>query len=128
MTINSTYLDSDSFVVGRVGVDRGIVVGVAGIAELWHTDPQWVQQCRIFAESFVGFDKGSAAANPNSGYLANMGEEALLMVVFWVAAFELQVEDRHIRSDRSSKVEVEAGGALGLGTFVGWKLAILWKQ
>jgi hypothetical protein len=36
-----------------------------------------------------------------------------------VAAFELQVEDRHIRSDRSSKVEVEAGGALGLGTFVG---------
>jgi hypothetical protein len=34
VTINSTYLDSDSFVVGRVGVDRGIVVGVAGIAEL----------------------------------------------------------------------------------------------
>jgi hypothetical protein len=34
VTINSTYLDSDSFVVGRVGVDRDIVVGVAGIEEL----------------------------------------------------------------------------------------------
>ncbi len=127
MTINSTYLDSDSFVVGRVGVDRDIVVGVAGIEELWHTDQQWGQQCRIFGENFVGFEKGSEAASPNSGYLANMEEEALWMVVFWVAAFELQVEDR-IRFGRSSKVQVEDGGALGLGTFVGWKLAILWKQ
>jgi hypothetical protein len=47
-----------------------------------------------------------------------MVELALLMVVFRVAAFELQVEDR-IRLGRSSKVEVEAGGALGLGTFAG---------